>query len=177
MRNRTSKPGTKVISTLEEIDVILKDMAINETFINEQTALMNQQLISVRESYEPDIKKRLDENERLSKSVETYLKKNKSIFERIRSKVLTFGKVGFQIGKKHLGKSKDVTWVTITDNLFNAYGGRFVKVKKTLLKTGLLDAIEKGEISVTELENFGATVIQKDRPFYKLFLEKISNKK
>jgi hypothetical protein len=46
-----------------------------------------------------------------------------------------------------------------------------------LLKTTLLEAIEKKEVSAEELETFGVLVIQKDRPFYKLFLEKISNKK
>jgi hypothetical protein len=172
MRKRTDKKN--LINNFDEVDNALKQIAFNESFISEQSALMNQQILAVKEIFEPDIQKRIDENNQLAKEIERFLNKNKSLFEKIRSKVLTFGKVGFQRGQKHLGKSKDATWVTITEKFFASFGSKHVKVKMTLLKTGVLDALDKGEISLEQIEATGATVIQKDRPFYKPFKTEIN---
>jgi phage host-nuclease inhibitor protein Gam len=175
MRKRTDNKNA--INTFYEVDNALKQIALNDTFIDEQTALMNQQLISVKEQYEPDIQKRIDENSKLEKDIEKFLNKNKSLFEKIRTKVLTFGKVGFQRGIKHLGKSKDATWATITENFFTSFGAKHVKVKMTLLKDSVMVALDKGEISPEQIEATGATVVQKDRPFYKPFKDKVKNSK
>lgn len=172
MRKRTE---VKIaIASFDAVDAALKQIALNDSFIEEQTALMNQQLISVKEQYEPDVQKKIDQNKQLEKDIERFLNKNKSLFQRIRSKILTFGKVGFQIGKKHIGKSKDATWVTITEWFFAEFGAKHVKVTKTLKKDSILDALDKGELTVEQIESSGAVVVQKDRPFYKPFKEKIT---
>jgi hypothetical protein len=165
------------INNFDEADNALKQVALNDAFIEEQTALMNQQLISVTEQYEPDIHKRIIENKELESEIEKFLKRNKSLFATIRSKVLTFGKVGFQLGKKALGKTKDATWATIAEKFFNSYGSKYVKVKLTLKKDSVLDALDKGELTVDQIEATGASVGQKDRPFYKPLKTKIKDDK
>ena len=171
MRKRTDKKNA--INNFDEVDSALKQIALNDTFIEEQTALMNQQLLSVKEQYEPDIKKRIENNKLLEKDIEKFLNKNKSFFDKIRSKLLTFGKVGFQKGQKHIGKSKDATWKTITEKFFDVFGTKHVKVKMTLMKDSIITALDKGEITIEQIEAAGAVVVQKDRPFFKPFKEKI----
>lgn len=171
MRKRTDKKNA--INNFDEVDSALKQIALNDTFIEEQTALMNQQLLSVKEQYEPDIKKCIEQNIILEKDIEKFLNKNKSFFDKIRSKLLTFGKVGFQKGQKHIGKSKDATWNTITEKFFDVFGPKYVKVKMTLMKDSIITALDKGEISLEQIEVTGATVVQKDRPFYKPFKDKV----
>jgi hypothetical protein len=175
MKKRTDKQPA--ITTLEGVDVFLKNIALNDSFIKEQTALMNQQLISVKEQYEPDIKKKINENKFFEKEIERFLNKNKSMFEKIRSKVLTFGKVGFQRGVKHLSKSKDATWDSITKAFFNMTGSKHVKVKMRLLKVEILSSLEKGDLTEEQIESTGAVIVQKDRPYYKAFEETIDKEK
>jgi len=174
MRKRIDKQNA--ITDFAQIDDSLKQIALNDAFIEEQTALMNQQLISVKEQYEPAIVKAQNEVESLEKSIEKFLYKNKSLFEKVRSKVLTFGRVGFQAGKKHLGKSKDATWATITENIFKYLGDKYVKVKLTLKKDSVIEALDKGDLTIKDIEAFGAIIIQKDRSFYKVFKNKINSK-
>lgn len=175
MKKRIDKK--EAINNFDEVDNTLKQIALNDTFIEEQTALMNQQLLSVKEQYEPGIKKRIEENKQLEKEIEKFLKKNKSFFEKIRSKLLTFGKVGFRLGKKHLDKTKAVTWETVTEKFFELFGSKYVIVKKTLNKDDVIDAVDKGDLSIEQIESTGAVIVQKDRPFYKPFKDKVKDSK
>ena len=173
MEKRIDKKNA--INSFDEVNEALKQVALNDAVIEEQTALMNQQLLSVKEQYEPDVKNKIKENKQLEKDIEKFLKSNKSLFEKVRSKILTFGKVGFQLGKRCLGKPKTTTWEVITEQFFEQFGATYVVVKKKLNKTAVITALDKGKLSIKQIESTGAVVSQVERAFYKPFKDKIQD--
>lgn len=175
MQKRTDKKDN--ITSFEKVNEALKQIALNESLIENRTSIMNKKMIEIKEKYQPDIEIAEAENKQLEKDIEKFLKKNKSVFENVKSKVLTFGRVGFQLGKKHLDRQKKYTWETITENFFNIFGSKYVTVKKVLNKDAVIEAIEKGELEISDVIETGADVVQNNRAFYKISKSLINSEK
>ncbi len=169
------KRRTKLsIESFDSLDARLKKIADDEQKIKALESDMNREMLKIKEGYEEqikEIKKSISNNE---KDISKFLKANKSKFQEVRSKNLTYGVVGFQKGQKHLSKkSRKDSWDSIADKFFDLFGEKYVILKKTLNKNSVVTAFKNKNLTEEQLALGGVKIVQKDEPFYKLDIEEI----
>lgn len=165
---RKRKETQLSISTFEQADAALKEIGLLEIDCDAKEGDMNTEIIQIKEKYEPDITAGRLRIKELEKDLEKFLKSKKSLFEKIRSKKLTFGTIGWQLGKRHLKPLKGETIKTITGKVFELFGEKYVETKLYLKKDELVNSCISGAIDEEELNACGATTEQPDRPYYKV---------
>jgi phage host-nuclease inhibitor protein Gam len=170
------KGGTS-IQSFDDVNDHLKQIAEHETFLTQQEAYMNEEMNDVRAKYEEKTKAAKMQKLALEQEIEGFCKVNKSKFDSVRSKILTFGKVFFRTATpkvSQLNKKYSVdTSIELVKKLLPA---KFLRVKTELNKEEFLTALAAKEIDDQQLAAVGLRVDQSDNFGYEINWEAIKEK-
>lgn len=135
---------------------------------NEEMSLqaeMNQKIDEVKAMYKDRINELAAEKKEVVKVVHAWAEKNKSQFEKKRSRELLFGRIGFRLGTYKLGKDKGLTWEAVTRIAKVMRAGKpYIRIKEELDKEMLLANRQKPEV-ITLMKEVGVFV-QQDETFF-----------
>lgn len=154
------------ITSFDDVDNVLYKIAQNETVIAKEEASMNEKIQIIKESFDVKTAERRGENELLGQRVEEYCFKNKAEFEKVRSKDLTHGTVGFRnTPPKVLQLSKKYTVTTSLELLKRIFKKAYVRTKEEVNKDAILADYAAKKLTDTKLASVGLKVDQ-DEKFY-----------
>ncbi len=164
-----------MLKTFEEADQVLFKIAALKLTIERDENDMNTIIQDVKKRYEAPIKELKDKVAAFEKMLEDFAKFNKKDFSTVRSKALTYGKIGFRAGKDALKiiNAKKFTWDRVRESLQNLFGAKYVDVKVTINKTKIIADAQKGALTDEKLEAAGIKISKTERFFYDINFEQI----
>ncbi len=157
------------ISTWEEADQALKDIAILEEQMNKEIAAYNQE--------EQERRARLTARHAplqaqilaIELGLESFAKAHREEFQDKRTKQLKHGELSFRLHPPAVERLKGMTWLAVLELVRRApkWSEKFIRIKEELNKDAIIALYSSNEISANELASLGITVEQKESFGYK----------
>ncbi len=167
----TKQPALK---TLEDVNGILKDIAVLTITAENKENAMNKKIIDIKNQYEADVIAIRNKIQEYEANIAMYLKTNKKDFSNVRSKTLTFGRIGFRSGKNRLVPlNKKFNLEYIKSKFQDLFANKYVVVKLKFNKSKAIADAEKGLITPEQLAAAGAKLTKSDSTFYEIFRDQI----
>lgn len=166
-----TKPSTAqtTLSTWDEVDQMLCEIALRKTQVTEIVTKLNKEVLEAQNLYQPKIDKLNADILGLEKNIELFAIANKTEFDDSRSKQLDYGLVGFRKGNGKLATLKGFTW-DACKNLVKAskkFAAQFIRTKEELDKS----AIKEANLKPSDLAKFGMQITQADEFYYEVDLK------
>lgn len=162
------------LKTLEDVNAVILNIAVLNSQIEKHEAAMNENLLKVKQLYEPRINERKKKVEEYEKQLAAFGKVNRKLFKEERSKKLTYGTVGYNYSKPALKLlNKNWTWDRVKEKIQDLFSTRYVKVETTIIKNKMLSDADAGILSQDKLETCGVKVTRSESFFYKINWDEI----
>lgn len=151
-------PATK-LKTFEEVDSSLYELAQIESKLAKKEALMNEKIQKIKDQYDEETAQERAAKLSITQDVEGYLILNKSEFDKIRTKKLVHGTVGFRYGTpKVLNLSKKYSTKTVLELAKKLFKTKYVRQKEELNKDAILADYASGKLDDSKVASFGARI-------------------
>ena len=164
-----------MLKSLDEVNQTLFNLAALKLTIERDENDMNTIILDIKKRYEPAISEMKDKVASFETMLADYAKFNKKDFSTVRSKVLTYGRIGFRAGKDALKiiNTKKFTWDRAKEKLQDLFGAKYVDVKITINKNKIIADAQKGTLPDEKLELAGVKISKTERFFYDIDYEQI----
>jgi phage host-nuclease inhibitor protein Gam len=172
-------PQPEPIRSFTDADQTLLKIADCEQHLQRQEAEMNEQIQKIRDAFEMNSYLVRTTKSLLEKELEKFCITNKDEFEKVRSKDLVHGVIGFRITPPKLAPlNKKYKWDTILELIKRfKWSSPFVRTKQEVDKEGLLAAYSAKEIDDAKLAVLGIKVDQDEKFFADVKWENIPDGK
>jgi len=122
-----------------DVDYAIKTIAEKEIIISKKEADMNLKINNIKEKYVEETNAFQEEVDKLRTDIKAYCKKNKEDFEKLRSKSLNFGTIGFRnTPPKVLMLSRKYTPDTAKELVKKILETKYIRTKDELDKDQIL---------------------------------------
>ena len=155
-----------MIKTYEELELQLKEYAVNYAALAKKEAEMNEKLNKIKEDFEEKTKELRYTAETMQVEINAFCTKNKSDFDKVRSKEFQFGVVGFRVNPpKVILLNRKYNLKTVLELVKRLYKKAYVRVKEDLDKEAMLADYAGKKLDDGKLAGVGLKVDQ-DEQFY-----------
>jgi phage host-nuclease inhibitor protein Gam len=171
-----SKKAKTTIANYTDLDLRLLELGSIETEVAEKEADMNAELQQIREKYAKLNEENLEKKKELVIDIELFCIENKDQFEKVKSKELTHGKIGFRFPPpKVVLLNRSYAWDTVANLLMKLYKDKYVRVVHEPNKEKILaDSFgEKKLLNKDDLAGVGLRIEQKEKFYYEIKWESI----
>lgn len=171
---KKNKSTTGVLASFEEVDNTLCLIAVLQLEAEKKENAMNQKILGIKKEYELEVKELKDKIASFEEKLETFCRANKKEFSAIRSKELTYGRIGFRFGKyalKFISKKYNLEYAK--QKLMDLFGTRYVDTEIKLNKNKILDALEKQNLTEEKLALAGLKRVKSENSFYEINWDEI----
>lgn len=128
-----------VFSSYNDVNYALSIVAKQQAFIAKKESEMNLKINKVKEQYQEETKDSQRESDNLLSDIEAYCIKNKADFEKVRSKVLSFGAVGFRnTPPKVTLLNRKYSLKTAIELALKIFKKKYIRIKQELDKDAIL---------------------------------------
>jgi len=164
-----------VLGSLEEVNDTLAKIAALQTQVEEKEAKMNSLILKVKNRYEPVINDLQKLIETFEGEIAQFGKSNKKLFKEQRSIKLTYGRIGYRLGKISLKiiDKKNWTWDRVREKVQDIFTTKYVEVKTKLQKNKIIDDIKAAKLSDENLAACGIAVNRSESFFYEINWDEI----
>jgi len=168
MARKRVQAGLIPVSSLEEADKHLAEIAAHQRLIDQQTAQMNERIDAIKAEYSEALEPSRQYIARLEAGLTAYAESNKTtLFGRARSLALTYGTIGYRRSTVLKTLSK-VTWKDV-----------LAALKRRKDKTGLRvkEEVDKDELHTwqdAQLEKLGVQRVVQDNFFYQVSEQEVA---
>jgi len=155
-----------MIKTYEELEEKLKEYSINFATLHRKEAEMNERLNQIKEDFDEKTKELRYTIDTLSTEISMFCTKNKSDFDKVRSKEFQFGTVGFRVNPPKVTLlNRKYNLKTVLELVKRLYKKAYVRVKEDLDKEAILADYASKKLDDGKLAGIGLKVDQ-DEQFY-----------
>jgi phage host-nuclease inhibitor protein Gam len=141
---------------------------------------MDKEILRIKEKYDNACKDERLEINLLENDIELFAIENKDEFEKVRSKELNFGTVGFRFSPPKVSLlNRKYNWKTVNELAKKICGKKYIREKPELNKEQILtdSTGKKKSLTDEQLASIGLKIDSNDNFYYELKLEKIIEKK
>lgn len=147
------------LANMTDVNYALKIIGEKKGFISKKEADMNFKLNQIKEKFEAEVETEQKEIDTLTSDVQAFCVNNKELFEKVRSKVLNFGTVGFRnTPPKVTLLNKKYNMKTVLELVNKIFTGNYVRVKEELDKDAILSAYTSKELDDSKLAAIGLRI-------------------
>ncbi|MDP4176289.1 MAG: host-nuclease inhibitor Gam family protein [Bacteroidota bacterium] len=155
-----------VFATFADVNYALKMIATQKAYIAKKEAEMNDKIYIIKEKYEEETIDAQREVDNLTTDVEAYCIKNKTDFEKSRSRVLGFGTVGFRNNPpKVTTLNRKYNLKTSLELVKRLFKKKYVRTKEELDKEAILADYAAKTLDDKKLAGVGLKIDQ-DETFF-----------
>jgi phage host-nuclease inhibitor protein Gam len=155
-----------MIKTYEELELQLKEYAVNYATLTKKEAEMNEKLNKIKEDFDEKTKELRYTIETIQGEINAFCTKNKSDFDKVRSKEFQFGTVGFRVNPPKVTLlNRKYNLKTVLELVKRLYKKAYVRVKEDLDKEAILADYAGKKLDDGKLAGVGLKVDQ-DEQFY-----------
>jgi len=148
------------VTTLEEADVLLSEIAARKRSLDLIKASMNESIDTLKVKAAAEGEELLREIEAREQALVRFAEGNKeTLFGKLKSRVLSFGEIGFRASTKAVLLNRKWSWERVLDALKETGALRFIRTKEEVDKEALR------ALKPEDLEAVGVK-LQKDDGFY-----------
>lgn len=142
-----------------DVNYALKMIAEKKSIIAQKEAEMNVKINNIKEQYAEDTKEDQREADNLLADVEAFCIKNKADFEKTRSRVLSFGTVGYRNTPPKVGiLSRKYSLKTAVELAKKIFKKKYIRTKEELDKDQILADYAAKVIDDTKLASVGLKI-------------------
>lgn len=164
------------ITTLDDANFILGEIAKRESFIARKEADMNAAIQRLKEKFDTETENARQEKDSLVQHLEAFALMNKSLFAKTRSAKLLFGEIGFRVNPpKVLQLNRKYSVQTSIELLKKIFSGKYIRTKEEIDKENILASYAANELSDDKLAAVGLKIDQDENFIYKIDWEKLEN--
>lgn len=164
---RKTTPIDPAVSSFEQLDQKLLELASCESVIKEEEAKMNQQMQELRDRFETKTAEARAKKEYLEKQISTFCVQQKHEFEKTRSKDLVHGTVGFRYNPpKVVLLNRKYNINTAIELLKRLFADLYVRRKEEINKEAILADYAGKKVNDEQLAGAGLKVDQGEEFFY-----------
>jgi phage host-nuclease inhibitor protein Gam len=157
------KKITTTLTSFDEVDAALLKLGQHESFVQHEEAVMNDLMQKARDAFDQATSTSRNNADALRNDIESFCVLNKTEFEKLRSKELTHGTVGFRKSPPSLSLlNRKYNWKTVVELLRRLRLKQFVRNKPEVDKEGLLVEYAANKLSDDRLAACGLKVDQSD---------------
>lgn len=165
-----TKPQTDQKTTLKswaEVDTSLKAIAVIQSKVSSEEAVLNDKILKIQESIQPAIERMKSEQIGLERDIQLYCEANKTEFDSSRSKELNYGVVGFRKSTGALKTMKGMTWEACKNLIkaSRALRDKFLRIKEDIDKNAILSSGMKAD----QMAKLGLHIAQEDNFYIEVF--------
>lgn len=173
MKRIKSKAPT--ITTREEMEALVGDIARLKTFQQQTTAAMDQRITEVRAEYEQQLGDAERDLAPMVESVRLWAEANPEAFGKHKSLDLLHGVIGWRVGMPTLKTLSGWTWDRVLERLksLTTYSG-FVRTKEEVDKASIL--AQRETLLPEDLRQMGVRVVQDESFFVEPKLTEVETK-
>jgi len=154
------------VTTYEDVNNAMAVMAEKKAYIAKKESDMNVKINAIKEKYTEDTKDAQRELDNLMADIESFCNKNKSDFEKLRSRTLSFGTIGFRNNPpKVMLLNRKYNNNTVLELVKRLFKGKYIRSKEELNKEDILADYSQKIISDKDLSGFGLK-IDSNETFY-----------
>ncbi len=155
-----------MIKNYEELEVNLKEYAINYAAIAKKEAEMNEKINKIKEDFEEKTKELRYVADILSSEINAFCEKNKADFEKTRSKEFQFGIIGFRTTPPKVTLlNRKYNIKTVLELVKKIYKKAYIRVKEEIDKEAILADYSAKKLDDGKLAGIGLKIDQ-DEQFY-----------
>jgi phage host-nuclease inhibitor protein Gam len=155
-----------MIKTYEELEIQLKEYALNYAALAKKEAEMNEKLNKIKQDYEEKTKELRYTTETIQGEINAFCTKNKSDFDKVRSKEFQFGTVGFRVNPPKVTLlNRKYNLKTVLELVKRLYKKAYVRVKEDLDKEAILADYAGKKIDDGKLAGVGLKIDQDEQFF------------
>jgi len=175
---KSATPKQSTLKAIENIDDAMKEMAERTLHILEHENALNDEITKLREKADTAVSKDRERICEIENDIKLYLEEHKKDFDTVRTRITTFGFVGFRLSPPKLELLKKMNWKKVLENmranlkLFRDYIRYKVEINKELI----ISDSKANKLHPDKLASIGLEVVQKDEPFVELNLESLETK-
>ncbi len=166
------KTKTAVKSTLsswQDVDGSLKEIAESNAFILERESEMNKKLLEIQNAYEIETREKRDRVLALEKNIELFCIEHRDEFVQSKTRDLNFGLVSFRLTTPKLSTLKGFTWDTVLALLKKLQMTTYVRTKEEVDK----DKIKAELTEASELAQIGLHIQQTETFYYEAYKKEL----
>jgi hypothetical protein len=169
------KNNYPALKTFDEVNDTLFKIAALELTIEKDENDLNVIILDLKKRYETPILEMNNKVLDFKSQLEEFGKSNKKLFTDQRSRVLTYGRIGFRAGKNSLKliNPKKWSWDRVKEKLQDLFGIKYVSVSIVIDKVKIISDFEKNIITPEKLEAAGMKIFKGEKFFYEIDKEKI----
>lgn len=155
-----------MIKKWEEIPKQLQELAKNEATLAKKEAQMNEQINRIKEKYAAETKERQYIVDTLRSEIEAFCIKNKSEFDKQRSREFQFGVIGFRISPpKVVLLNRKYNMKTVIELVKRVFSNGYLRIKEELDKETILADYSQQKLDDSKLAAIGLKIDQ-DETFF-----------
>lgn len=155
-----------MIKTYEELDVQLKEYAVNYAALAKKEAEMNEKINKIKQDFEEKTKEIRYATDTISSEINAFCLKNKTDFDKTRSKEFQFGVVGFRTSPPKVTLlNRKYNLKTVLELVKRIYKKAYVRVKEDLDKEAILADYAGKKIDDGKLAGVGLKIDQDEQFF------------
>jgi len=171
-----NKKGIPTFSSFKEVDDTIAAIAVMRLMADNKENKMNHIILDTKTKFEPDIIQLREKADKLEKDVKEYCIAKKKEFAVNRSKAMTYGRIGFRLGKGALKirDTKAFTWDRIKEKTEVLFGLKYIrKVETSLDKAKIIQDAENGALTPEQVAAIGCRIVKADNFFLDIDYTKV----
>jgi len=173
MKQKKIKNG---LTTFKEVDETIACIAVMRLMADNKENQMNQQILKIKTNFETNIIELRDKADKLEKDVKAFCISRKKEFATNRSKEMTYGRIGFRLGKGALKllNSRTFTWDRVKEKAESLFGLKYIRKVETLLdKAKIIQDADNGGLTPEQIQALGCKVEKSDNFFLDIDYTKV----
>ncbi|TAK59408.1 MAG: hypothetical protein EPO24_07675 [Bacteroidetes bacterium] len=161
MAKQTIKTTMK---SFDDVDKALLKLANNESYIQRKEADMNAKMQAMRETFDKETAESRQAVLALQEDIENFCTLNKNEFEKVRTRDLVHGSVGFRKTPPKVSLlNRKYNWNTVIELLERLNLVKYVRTKKEVDKDSILTDSAANEITDEKLSSVGLRIDQTEQ--------------
>lgn len=163
---KKNTPTVTSITSFEQADAKLLEVASFEAIIKQEEARMNKRMQEIRDQYETNTADARAKKSALEKEIELFCISNKQEFTKQRSKELTHGTLGFRYNPPKVSLlNRKYNWGTVIELLKRLFDDAYVRTKEEPNKDAILADYAAKTLTDEKLASVGIKIDQEEE-FY-----------
>ena len=145
------------LKSYDEVDFAIRAWWECDAKVAALATKQQQELNKITDKYSKEADPHISEKLRLEQDIKDYCEFHQEDFEKEKTRLLTFGKIGFRKSSK-LATLKGWTWAKVLAKLKELARLEFVRTKEEVNK----DAIKQADMGAKVLQSFGCQIIDEE---------------
>jgi phage host-nuclease inhibitor protein Gam len=163
----------KKITTRSDMESLVGEIAEKQLAYDATVCQMDRDIQSIRDRYEPELKRYKTALEHLVLLAEEWALANEPEFGKLKSIDMVHGVVGFRTGTPKLKTLKGWTWAKVLDNLKRSFvSAGYIRIAEEVDKEKII--ADRKELGTDKLKAFGVQIAQDENFFVEPKREQLS---